>query len=64
MYRLVLLIALCAAGAVQAADLTVDPAVFRALDLPVPSLSSGIAVIGVGGVGVCGVCACGGCGAC
>ena len=32
MYRLVLLIALCAAGAVQAADLTVDPAVFRALD--------------------------------
>jgi tetratricopeptide (TPR) repeat protein len=32
MYRLVLLIALCAAGAVQAADMTVDPAVFRALD--------------------------------
>lgn len=31
MYRLVLLIALCAVHAVQAADLTVDPAVFRAL---------------------------------
>ena len=32
MYRLVLLIALCGAGAAQAAGQSVDPAVFRALD--------------------------------
>ena len=32
MYRLVLLIALCSAGAAQAAGQSVDPGVFRALD--------------------------------